>query len=86
MRRVDPDAEAARLAEARKHPDESAQAALELERINGILRAYGFDYPLGARGVQDLADGYLVRQEELRKLDPEHWAPARRRPDAGYLP
>ena len=73
MRRIDPDAEAARLAEARKHPEESAQAAAELERINGILRAHGFEYPLGSRGVQDLADGYRVRQEELHKLDPEHW-------------
>ena len=74
MRRVDPDAEAARLAEARKHPGQAAQAALEVERINQILRAHGFEYPLGARGVQDMADGYRVRQEELHRLDPDHWA------------
>jgi hypothetical protein len=53
------------------------QAFEELARINAILHKYGFDYPLGARGVQDLAAGYAVRQEELHRLDPEHWAPMR---------
>jgi hypothetical protein len=49
-------------------------AEAELEKINDILRATGFEYPLGARGVQDLADGYRVRQEELHQLDPDNWA------------
>jgi hypothetical protein len=51
-----------------------SRAERELEKINQILRAHGFEYPLGARGVQDLADGYRVRQEELHRLDPEGWA------------
>ena len=46
----------------------------ELEKINQILRTTGFEYPLGARGVQDLADGYRVRQEDLHRLDPDHGA------------
>ena len=54
-------------------PDECS-ASLELAKINEILHEHGFEYPLGARGVQDLADGYRVRQEELHTLDPEHWA------------
>jgi len=49
-------------------------AESELEKINDILRAHGFEYPLGARGVQGLADGYRVRQEELHQLDPDNWA------------
>lgn len=56
---------------------ERAPAEAELARINDILRKHGFDYPLGSRGVDDLATGYAVRQEELHRLDPEHWAPAR---------
>jgi hypothetical protein len=54
-----------------------AQAFDELARINDILHKHGFDYPQGSRGVEDLAAGYTVRQEELHRLDPEHWAPAR---------
>jgi hypothetical protein len=53
-------------------PGNAAEA--ELAKINQILRAAGFEYPLGARGVQDLADGYRVRQEELHRLDPASWA------------
>lgn len=49
-------------------------AGAELAKINEILREHGFEYPLGSRGVQDLADGYRVRQEELHERDPEHWA------------
>lgn len=54
--------------------EDGPSAEAELERINEILREHGFEYPLGSRGVQDLADGYRVRQEELHELDPEHWA------------
>jgi len=46
----------------------------ELAEINEILREHGFEYPLGARGVADLAHGYRVRQEELHRIDPDHWA------------
>lgn len=49
----------------------------ELARINKILHEHGFDYPQGSRGVQDLATACAVRQEELHRLDPEHWAPMR---------
>jgi hypothetical protein len=54
--------------------------AAELARINAILRAYGFEYPPGSRGVADLAHGYAERQEVLHELDPEHWAPMDGRP------
>ena len=54
--------------------EDGPAAEAELVKINDILREHGFGYPLGARGVQDLADGYRVRQEELHELDPEHWA------------
>lgn len=56
-------------------PD-ACSAGLELAKINEILREHGFEYPLGARGVADLAHGYRVRQEALHELDPEHWAAA----------
>lgn len=45
----------------------------ELEKINDILRENGFYYPLGARGVADMANhrrGYL---EELRAEFPERF-------------
>lgn len=46
----------------------------ELDRINGILRENGYEYPLGARGVQDMANHRAEQLDELVRLDPEHWA------------
>lgn len=59
----------------RQTPDQE-QPEMELAKINEILREHGFEYPLGSRGVRDLADGYRVRQEELHERDPDHWAAA----------
>jgi hypothetical protein len=65
--------------------EQQQTAAAELDRIDAILRAYGFEYPLGARAVEDLAFAYAVRQRELHNLRPDEWA-AMDLPDSGRSP
>lgn len=43
-------------------------AHAELAAIDDILRAHGFMYPLGARGVQDMADTIQTLRERLDEL------------------
>ena len=52
----------------------SLRLRAELDRINDILRENGYDYPLGARGVSDMADHRAEQLDELVRFDPEHWA------------
>lgn len=54
--------------------DRVAELEQELDTINGILRENGYEYPLGARGVSDMADHRAQQLIELVHLDPEHWA------------
>jgi hypothetical protein len=55
--------------------EDGPAAEAELARVSEILREHGFEYPPGSRGVQDMAIRYAAQQEELHRLDPEHWAP-----------
>lgn len=44
-------------------------ATAELERVNAILRENGFEYPLGARGVHDMAMQQAAFLEELEACE-----------------
>ena len=50
------------------------EARADLAKVDQVLDEYGISYPKGSRGVRDLADQARERQEELHRLDPEHWA------------
>ena len=61
--------------------DTPAELAAELWKIDKILSKYGFEYPQGAHGVEDMAIRYAVMADELHRLDPDHWAPMTFKPD-----
>lgn len=56
-----------RLADWYRSDDGLARA--ELEKVNAILREHGFEYPLGARGVHDMAMQRAGFLEELNELE-----------------
>jgi hypothetical protein len=64
---------------------ELAAARVELDKIDDILRSYGFEYPLGSRGVADLALHYAWHLDELHALDPDHWRSVVRPPNHGPI-
>ena len=59
---------------ARRHREHADQLDAEMARINLILSDNGYDYPHGARGVEDMASHRAEQLDELVRLDPEHWA------------
>ena len=66
--------------------DTPAELAAELRKINKILSKYGFDYPQGAHGVEDMAIWYAAMQDELHRLDPDHWRAMTIKPDEPRRP
>ena len=57
----------AKLGDPQAQPDPAGQLA----KVDAILRDYGIEYPLGARGVKDLASQARLYLEDLRRTEEE---------------
>ncbi|MFD7552964.1 hypothetical protein ACFV9E_00240 [Streptomyces sp. NPDC059835] len=72
--------------EAESGVSEEARLRLELDAVNDALREAGIDYPLGAKGVRDLAALLEMAREEVEEAHPGTYVRKRPGPEGEMGP